>query len=492
MKENEIINKGELYTISLYHGKSNYDSVLEVVSNDCEVGELKASGNKNSILRIELELAYGNIHYYKWSVDYWLWGIRWLDKEDNQKTFKYEIKNLDKIKNEISKYNEFRLWIDKNDSNSFLFGLFFCYEFYDLIKDKKVKVVNLDNFYKTDKTITDLIKNKKIEENQLSLEDINKYKSEWDNQIEINSDIRDVRNGEIKNYKTEDLFKQVLDIIKPLGRANRMVAISKLQDSNILNNGHPLIYNYIIRCLIQNNTLKEYKIDYSKKQPDDNYVIDDEYRNNEIEYVGWRWCLVGNIVDKRIYGQDHEIKYGTKHFSPGTKVYIAPNQWGDGGENLVVLGNPRHKKGLIECVIRRDYICNFRLKKIYPSLVLDRMDNSEYEWWGNDDEWKKCIISVAEGRNDFNYNNKNVINNETKEEFLSNVDKISIKAETIIRIKNNLSFDNEDVLEFCKNKIKDSKCNVYRIGKNWYCEIENIRIIVNACSYTVVAANIIE
>lgn len=34
----------------------------------------------------------------------------------------------------------------------------------------------------------------------------------------------------------------------------------------------------------------------------------------------WSWCLIGNIVEKHIYGEEHEIRYGSKHFSGGTKV----------------------------------------------------------------------------------------------------------------------------------------------------------------------------
>ena len=271
-----------------------------------------------------------------------------------------------------------------------------------------------------------------------------------------------------------------------------MTAISKLQDSNILNNGHPIIYNYIIRCLIQKNTLNEFKIDYSSKKEADNYLIEDEYRNNEIEYAGWRWCLVGNIIDRRLYGEQHEIKYGTKNFSPGTKVYVAMPQWGDGGEQRVVIGNPRNLKGLIECVIRREFICNLRLKKIYPSAVLDKMDCSEYEWWGNDDETKEWITKYAESSNKYGDPDSKALENETKEEFLSNIDKIHTTDDGLVRIKNNLKIDIDDVVEYCKNKIKDNNCNVYRIGKNWYCEIDNIKITVNACSYTIITAHIIK
>lgn len=44
----------------------------------------------------------------------------------------------------------------------------------------------------------------------------------------------------------------------------------------------------------------------------------------------WCWCLVGNIVQEHEYGEEREIKYGTRQFSRGTKVFLAPVQWGDG------------------------------------------------------------------------------------------------------------------------------------------------------------------
>jgi hypothetical protein len=42
---------------------------------------------------------------------------------------------------------------------------------------------------------------------------------------------------------------------------------------------------------------------------------------DEIEFI---WSLVGNIVDAHFFGEQKEIRRGTKHFSPGTKVYYFP------------------------------------------------------------------------------------------------------------------------------------------------------------------------
>ena len=61
------------------------------------------------------------------------------------------------------------------------------------------------------------------------------------------------------------------------------------------------------------------------------------------------------------------------------------------------------------------------------------------------------------------------------------------------RIKKNLNLTAiENVVEYCKNKIMDENCNIYMKGKNWYCEIENIKITINSYSYTIITAHIVK
>jgi len=114
----------------------------------------------------------------------------------------------------------------------------------------------------------------------------------------------------------------------------------------------------------------------------------------------WRWCLVGNIVETREYGENKETRYGIKGFSGGTKVYVAPAQWGDGYERVVVLGKPRHKFGLAEMVIPFKHINNFRLKKIFAPDVLERMNDSKHSWWENRDADRECIEGILTWAND--------------------------------------------------------------------------------------------
>lgn len=78
-----------------------------------------------------------------------------------------------------------------------------------------------------------------------------------------------------------------------------------------------------------------------------------------------------------------------------------------------------------------------------------------------------------------------------KEVLLSNLDKIHTTEMGIDRIKKNLKLNNNDVVEYCKKKILDKKCYVYKQGKNWYCEIDNIRITINSYSYTIITAHTI-
>ena len=79
-----------------------------------------------------------------------------------------------------------------------------------------------------------------------------------------------------------------------------------------------------------------------------------------------------------------------------------------------------------------------------------------------------------------------------KDILLSNIEKIHTTEMGIDRINKNLKLDTNDVVEFCKNKILDKNCNINKQGKNWYCEIDNIKITINSYSYTIITAHLIK
>ena len=76
-----------------------------------------------------------------------------------------------------------------------------------------------------------------------------------------------------------------------------------------------------------------------------------------------------------------------------------------------------------------------------------------------------------------------------KDVLLSNIDKVHSTEMGIKRIKKNLKLNINDVVTYCKNKILESNCNIYKQGKNWYCEINNIIITINSYSYTIITAH---
>ena len=73
-------------------------------------------------------------------------------------------------------------------------------------------------------------------------------------------------------------------------------------------------------------------------------------------------------------------------------------------------------------------------------------------------------------------------------DLLANLNKIHTTALGIIRIKKNLELETDDVVSWCKKKIKNAD-NITRNGKNWYIYVGNNIITINAKSYTIITAH---
>jgi diadenosine tetraphosphate (Ap4A) HIT family hydrolase len=85
------------------------------------------------------------------------------------------------------------------------------------------------------------------------------------------------------------------------------------------------------------------------------------------------WTVVANIVKERPYGPGgQQIKHGTKHFKPGTKVYII--DWYPGMcEDIIVVGMARRPLRFIKVVIRADWVENLRIKPAYAPIVMKKI-----------------------------------------------------------------------------------------------------------------------
>ena len=64
-----------------------------------------------------------------------------------------------------------------------------------------------------------------------------------------------------------------------------------------------------------------------------------------------------------------------------------------------------------------------------------------------------------------------------------------IQKEITKTIKRNLKLDTQDVVAYCRNKILDKNSHIYKRGKNWYCEVDQIKITINSLSYTIITAH---
>ena len=75
-------------------------------------------------------------------------------------------------------------------------------------------------------------------------------------------------------------------------------------------------------------------------------------------------------------------------------------------------------------------------------------------------------------------------------ELLENLEKIHTTEMGVIRIRKNLSWDVEDVVGYCKEKIKKPETIITRQGKNWYAYVDGCVLTINAYSYTIITAHL--
>lgn len=107
------------------------------------------------------------------------------------------------------------------------------------------------------------------------------------------------------------------------------------------------------------------------------------------------WSVIANIVPKRLYGPyGNEIKIGTKHFTPNTKVYVVDGYWGMGGESVTVIASPRKTTQYVVITIQTSVLHNFRTKLIYKPQVLRLLSQNGYNI-ANDNMTQERAKSIA-------------------------------------------------------------------------------------------------
>ncbi|WP_411677933.1 DUF3781 domain-containing protein [Caproicibacter sp.] len=72
---------------------------------------------------------------------------------------------------------------------------------------------------------------------------------------------------------------------------------------------------------------------------------------------------------------------------------------------------------------------------------------------------------------------------------LSNLDQLHTTNLGVERIRKNLRLDTDDVIGWCREKIKAANASITRKGKNWYITVDGCEITINAHSYTIITAH---
>ena len=82
------------------------------------------------------------------------------------------------------------------------------------------------------------------------------------------------------------------------------------------------------------------------------------------------WTAVANIIRERNYGPGgEELRFGTKHFAPGAKVYII-DWYGGMCQRIIVVGLHRKSRRYITLAIDVRLVENLRSKVCYDPTVI--------------------------------------------------------------------------------------------------------------------------
>ena len=84
------------------------------------------------------------------------------------------------------------------------------------------------------------------------------------------------------------------------------------------------------------------------------------------------WCIVANMCDERCAGPGGvELWHGTKHFSPGTRLYCPGYPLHDDGR-IRVYGRHRNGGRFVDMIVRSEWLINVRVKAVYDPKVIRR------------------------------------------------------------------------------------------------------------------------
>lgn len=76
-----------------------------------------------------------------------------------------------------------------------------------------------------------------------------------------------------------------------------------------------------------------------------------------------------------------------------------------------------------------------------------------------------------------------------RDELLTNLERLHTTELGVMRIKRNLALTSEDVVEWCRTKIRSADAVITEQGKNWYVNVDGCIITINRKSGTIITAH---
>lgn len=128
---------------------------------------------------------------------------------------------------------------------------------------------------------------------------------------------------------------------------------------------------------------------------------------SESPHVSERWCLTARVKDENTIGEDHRVVHGTRHFAPGTKVWLHAPNW---DERVGVIGVPRYSDKLVRIVMDVKKLEGFGIEMVRDKEILAALAHPRGGWpftslapiwvgrgvWDASDECKAKILKDIE------------------------------------------------------------------------------------------------
>ena len=226
--------------------------IIDICNNCAAAGCLKQYYISKKIINhkiiyMNLNLSIGDIKNDHISIIKNIYGENFFDYNNSIKELLHNIENNKKI----------IIWSSKNNAEDYLLLLYLC----NILKNK---VNNISVIFTTDydKNLSNIncLDYKKIDsiikyEKNLTFNDLNKYSNNWKNLVEINSDLRVMENGIIRNKSYNDYDDIILNTLDSLGNCTLSNLVEILM-TNFVIGDNSIIYQYLIERLIFQNKIK--------------------------------------------------------------------------------------------------------------------------------------------------------------------------------------------------------------------------------------------